>query len=139
MRVYLDSSAILKRVIDEPEATPLREVLRLHFANNDFVFSSALATVEVGRSLRSRLENESPQAIATLSSGALGGVSECAISSQVVGVALRLGPTSLRSLDAIHLATASILAADLIVAYDRRLLRAAEELGFRTLSPGSGR
>ena len=137
MRVYLDSSAILKRVIDEPEAATFRSSLQLHLANGDFVFSSALATVEVGRSLRSRLESESPQVIANLSNGALGGVAECAISSQVIGVALRLGATSLRSLDAIHLATASIVAADVIIAYDRRLLLAAQELGFRTLSPGA--
>jgi len=57
----------------------------------------------------------------------------------VVGVARRLGPSSLRSLDAIHLATASIMAADVVIAYDGRLLRAAEELGFRTLSPGASR
>lgn len=36
---------------------------------------------------------------------------------------------------AIHLAIASIVAADLIIAYDPSLLRTAEELGFRTPSP----
>lgn len=137
MRVYLDSSAIVKRAVREAETAALSQSMQQIFARGDFVFSSALATVEVGRSLRSRLENESPQTIATLSAAALGGISECAISSQVVGVALRLGPPSLRSLDAIHLATASIVAADVVIAYDRRLLRAAEELGFRTLSPGA--
>jgi hypothetical protein len=42
----------------------------------------------------------------------------------------------LRSLDAIHLATATLVNADLVCAYDQRLLLAASELGLRTISPG---
>jgi hypothetical protein len=43
----------------------------------------------------------------------------------------------LRSLDAIHLATARILAPDLdaLVTYDDRLLRAATDAGLATVSP----
>jgi len=43
----------------------------------------------------------------------------------------------LRSLDAIHLATARILAPELdaLIAYDDRLLRATSDAGLATLSP----
>lgn len=66
----------------------------------------------------------------------LGGITECPISAQVVSIARRLGPPSLRSLDAIHLASAAVLDVDLVCAYDQRMLAAAAELGFRTVSPG---
>jgi hypothetical protein len=68
---------------------------------------------------------------------ALAGVAQIDISEPVIALARRLFPTSIRSLDAIHLASATLLDADVIVAYDQRLLTAASELGFRTLSPGS--
>jgi len=57
----------------------------------------------------------------------------------VIDIAQRLGPATIRSLDAIHLASASLLGADLVCAYDERMLAAAEELGFRTSSPGLAR
>lgn len=135
MRVYLDSSALIKRAIDEPESAALEAALSNYSGDRDILFASALATIEVSRAIRSRLDEVPPATLNALIEGALGGVAECVVSSQVVGVALRLGPTSLRSLDAIHLATASIVAADVIIAYDTQLLRAAGELGFRTLSP----
>ena len=136
MRVYLDSSALIKRALTETESVDLRDAVDGHTRRNDLLMSSALGTVEVSRVLRSRLDDESPQYVTDLVELALGGVAECALSSQVIGIARRLGPGSLRSLDAIHLATASIVAADVVIAYDERLLRAASELGFRTASPG---
>jgi len=66
----------------------------------------------------------------------LSGIDEFPITTQVVDIAQRLRPASIRSLDAIHLASATLLGADLVCAYDQRLLEGAEELGFRTLSPG---
>lgn len=137
MRVYLDSSALVKRAIEEAESHELEAALRRYTREQDILFASALATVEVSRIVRSRLDDELPAIVNELIEVALGGIAECGLSPQVVGVARRLGPSSLRSLDAIHLATASIVAADVVIGYDQRLLRAAEELGFRTLSPGA--
>lgn len=136
MRVYLDSSALIKRALTERGSDELREVVARHSSANHLMMSSALGTVEVSRILRSRLDTQPPQYVTDLVELALGGVAECALSSQVIGIARRLGPGSLRSLDAIHLATASIVAADVVIAYDERLLQAASELGFRTASPG---
>ncbi len=136
MRFYVDSSALVKRAVEEPQSAELETTLRKHLNDRDILFASSLATVEVSRIVRSRLDDEAPSDVGKLIEVALGGIVECVFSSQVVGVARRLGPSSLRSLDAIHLATASIMAVDVIIAYDGGLLRAAEELGFRTLSPG---
>ena len=138
MRVYFDSSALLKRTLEERESDALEcEFQHLSESGADLV-SSTLTWIEVTRSLRSRLGAESPMLVATLVDETLAGVSESPITGQVVSIARRLGPSTLRSLDAIHLASATLLNADIVCAYDKRLLVAASELGFRTMSPGSG-
>ena len=60
------------------------------------------------------------------------------IDDLVVKQAAKLPSTSLRSLDAIHLATALSLGDDLgaLIAYDERLLEAARENGISVISPG---
>ncbi len=61
------------------------------------------------------------------------------IDDRVVEVAAGLRPRSLRSLDAIHLATALSLAGDLgaLIAYDARLISAARENALAVASPGT--
>ncbi len=98
--------------------------------------SSTLAWVEVSRTIRKRLEVEPPRRVIDLIETALTGIYEFPINTQVIDIAQRLGPAKLRSLDAIHVASANLLGVDLICGYDQRLLVAAEEYGFRTLSPG---
>jgi predicted nucleic acid-binding protein len=66
---------------------------------------------------------------------ALSGVLEVPLTDKIISLARRLGPSNLRSLDAIHLASATLPGADLVCAYDRRLLEFASELGFATSSP----
>lgn len=61
------------------------------------------------------------------------------IDEQVLHHAAALPPASLRSLDAIHLATALSLGDDLgvLIAYDARLLTAARAGGLPVATPGS--
>ena len=63
-------------------------------------------------------------------------MAEHAINDQVLSLARRIEPRALRSLDAIHLASAILLDCELLIGYDDRLLAAAEEQGLRTASPG---
>jgi predicted nucleic acid-binding protein len=136
VRVYLDSSALLKRVLREFEREEFTIALRALIDDRAELFSSSLAWVEVSRTIRTRLAAEAPRRIIDLIEIALSGIEEFPVSEQVIDMAQRLGPASIRSLDAIHLASASLLGVDLVCAYDQRLLGAAEELGFRTASPG---
>lgn len=136
MRIYVDSSALVKRVLDEPERTVLIESLDRLVASDELLVSSTLTWVEVTRTIRSRLDDESPARVVDFVDAALSGILETPLTPQVMSLARRLGPASLRSLDAIHLASATLIGADLVCAYDDRLLRSAEELGFRTMSPG---
>ena len=52
MRIYVDSSALIKRVIDEPESDALDEALERHVAADDVLVASSLAWVEVTRAIR---------------------------------------------------------------------------------------
>ena len=137
MRIYFDSSALIKRAIREKESAGLIEAIDQWTVEQAAMFSSTLAWIEVTRTIRSRLDDEPPAEVIQLIENAVAGIAECPITEQVSDIARRLGPSTLRSLDAIHLATATLVGADLVCAYDTRLLTSASELGFRTISPGS--
>ncbi len=127
---------MLKRAITEEHSQPLRESIAGYVADGEILCSSALAWVEVGRALRSRHESADPVHITKLFGDALMDIREAPISSEVTSIAQRIGSPVVRSLDALHLASATIVDADLVVAYDKRLLQVAAELGFQTSSPG---
>jgi predicted nucleic acid-binding protein len=59
------------------------------------------------------------------------------VNDPVLGGAGALLPIELRSLDAIHLATAGRIGRDLgeIVTYDQRMAFAAQQMGYKVLSP----
>jgi len=130
--VYCDSSALLKRVIIEPESAAVREALSRHVAAGDLVTASSLAWLEVWRSLR---RAAGARRVADLTSRALSGVAEHEITSEALARARRVGSDALRTLDAVHLASAVTVGADALLTYDHRLAYAARALGIEVLSP----
>lgn len=134
-RFYVDSSALIKRAVEEVESDALEEELSFGVERGHVLIASSLAWVEVTRALRSRLGFENPDDIRLLADVALSGISEGVMDGAVVALARRLSPVTLRSVDAIHLATAVLLDADVVIAYDQRLIEGARELGLRTRSP----
>jgi predicted nucleic acid-binding protein len=60
------------------------------------------------------------------------------VNDRILGAAGVLLPLELRSLDAIHLATARELGGELgaLVTYDERMVAAAKQLGYRIVQPG---
>lgn len=137
MQIYLDSSALVKRAIREPESDALIEHIDEWISEGSQLVSSTLAWIELTRAIRSRRESEPPLELIRLMDNAVAGIDESPMSDTVADIARRIGPATLRSLDSIHLATATLIGADLVCAYDRRLLASAEELGFRTIAPGA--
>jgi len=125
---YLDSSAIVKLAVEERESGPLRRHLRRRAP----LVSSALARTEV---LRALIE----EGDAGLMRGreVLARLNLVRVNDRVLNAAGVLLPGELRSLDAIHLATALQLGDDarLLVSYDERMIDAARTLGLRTASP----
>ncbi len=128
MTVYLDSSAIVKLVVREAESATLRKFLRRH----PIRVSSALARVEVLRAVRLHGEVAIAHARSVLARIVLIGISD-----EVLDRAALLDGAVLCSLDAIHLATALGLDAelDLVLTYDDRMLKAAGAAGLRTATP----
>lgn len=134
MRVYLDSSAVIKRVLAEADSPALVEAIDGYVRQGALLVSSALAWIEVERALRTRLKR-GPGAVAADVDDALSGVAEHMLSTEVVSLARRVNPDVLRSLDAIHLASALLVDADLVVTYDERLALACGENGLTVARP----
>jgi predicted nucleic acid-binding protein len=128
--VYLDSSALVKLVVREPESAALLDMLRQHRERA----SSALSMTEVPRALR-RAGFGRPEI--KRAHDVLRTVGLVDADRPILSAAAVLGPFTLRTLDAIHLATALALGDDLagLVTYDRRLGEAAGRARVRVLAP----
>jgi uncharacterized protein len=127
--VYLDSSAIVKMVIAEEESDSLLQFL----SERPGQMSCSLALVEVMRAAKQRGPEPARRARAVL-----GRLDLLRLDDTLLDDAAELGPATLRSLDAIHLAAALALGSDLdqIVTYDLRLAEAARSHGLTVASPG---
>jgi predicted nucleic acid-binding protein len=125
---YLDSSALVKLVVREPESDSLRRYLRRRRP----LLASALARTEVLRALL-------PSGETAVADGrrVLERVDLVRVNDRILNLAGSLLPVDVRSLDAIHLATARRLGAELseVVTYDERMVAAARSMGLKTATP----
>jgi uncharacterized protein len=130
MKLYLDTSALVKLVASEPGSTALQRYLEMHAA--DLRFTSALSRVELVRAA-SRYGSAAAVAHARRLLTRLHFV---ALTTRLLDTAAILPPASLRSLDAIHLAAATT-APDLraLVTYDARMADAAAQAGVVVAQP----
>jgi uncharacterized protein len=131
VRLYLDSSALVKLVQRDAESDALRRFLRRHRA--DELVTSALARVEVVRAVLTGGPAALAQARRQLSR-----VDQVLLSTGLLDSAATLAPNvQLRSLDAIHLASAVLVGGDLlaVVTYDRRMADTARGLGLPVETP----
>jgi len=127
--LYLDSSAFIKVVVQEAESRALRDFLH---ASGGRPVSSALLRTEALRAVR----HLGPDALAVVREG-LRRLELVAVDDRILDVAGILEPRVLRTLDAIHVATALAIGDDLeaIVSYDDRMLQAARLMGLRVERP----
>lgn len=127
---YADTSAVIKLLAEESHSRAFAEFYDAH-ADAEWV-SSALLRIEVTRAVIRAVPALLPDARDLLSA-----FSYVAMDDDVVEGAMNEPDRGLRSLDAIHLATARILREDLvaIISYDDRLLKAAADAGLGTETP----
>jgi predicted nucleic acid-binding protein len=128
---YLDSSALVKLVVDEPESDALRDELTGWIAQA----SSDIARVELRRAVRRRGREQSRRL--EQARRLFGGIELMYITDAILDAAAELDPPALRSLDALHLASALALRERLgvLISYDKRMLGAAAEVGLTTSAP----
>lgn len=133
--IYLDSCAIVKLVVREDESPALNAWLALR--QDIKVMTSKLAEVEVQRAVR-----RSEPGVLGAVSVVLRYLNRVEINDVVRATAAAYMDPGLRTLDAIHLATAESMVASgktmtAFVTYDKRLARAAAEAGLRVVAPGT--
>ena len=133
MRLYFDSSALLKRVLSEQQSLAMKDFMSWAAQRGDACVTSQLGRIETARTLRRSLDDDTA---ARKTGRALRRVDLYPIDSTVVAQAETVGASTLRALDAIHLATALVCGADAIVTYDERLRWAAFEAGLLVIQPG---
>jgi predicted nucleic acid-binding protein len=116
-------------VVEERESTALRELLR----DDPNQLASALVEVEVVRAVRRAAPELLPQAERVVAQ-----ISVVEVSEPIRARARMLDPATVRSLDALHLATALEVGEELdgLISYDARMSQAAKRLGLRVLAPG---
>ena len=127
--VYVDSSALIKLVFEEPESAALADFLRAWPSR----VSSVLARIEMTRTVA---QVEDPVADRE-AQRVLRGLNLLRLDDEIMTMAASMAPRSLRSLDAIHLASAQSLGQHLagMVVYNRRLREAARACGINTWTP----
>lgn len=128
---YLDASALVKLAVDEAESLALRDYLR----RRPVRVSSAVARTEVMRGIRSAGPVQPDQLRRAWR--VLASVDLVRVSDRILDAAGTLPPAELRSLDAIHLATAAYLESDIgvFVTYDERLAAAAAARRMKVAQP----
>ena len=128
---YFDSCAILKMLHPESESAALQDWLRKQGKVPRVV--SALAQVEVARALRTAAPDQHISVRPLFASFFI-----WEIDQSVRARAASYAQPHLRSLDAIHLATAEEVRGELtaFLTYDKRLAAAAEAIGLPVESPG---
>lgn len=133
--IYLDTSALTKLLVAEAETAELRSWLLAQTRQDSYMVTSALSRVEL---LRAIARQDDP-GLADRARFLLDGLDMLPVTDAVIAAAESIGPAGLRSLDAIHLASAAQIESELtsFVTYDHRLLEGCRDVGFETQSPGA--
>jgi len=127
--VYLDTSAFLKLVVVEAHSTALRAWAE---ARQDALFSSDLLVTESRRAARRHSPAAEAHAIRLLEAVVL-----VRMGPAIFERAATLEPLTMRSLDALHLAAAQSVGAELdaFATYDERLAASARTAGIAVEAP----
>ena len=133
--IYLDSAAIVKLIRREKESEALHRWLTAE--EDKSLVASSLVLTEVPRALR-RTDPGRLAAVPTV----LAKLNRVPMDDTVLATAAAYQDPMLRTLDAIHLASAQTLELEglpltALVTYDKRLLSAAADAGLATAAPGA--
>lgn len=130
MRIYCDASILVARVAREDAHAQVAERIDGYVAGGGHLVSSELASLEVHRAFTRRTASDprNPPWL-TRSEAALDGVILMSLDRSVIDVARQIPGAHLGSLDAIHVATALMVSAEVVLTRDRRMAEACEAVG----------
>lgn len=130
----MDTSALTKLLIAEPETSKLQTWLTEQIDHGEYAATSAISRIELMRVVARYGEPGQAERARYL----LDGLDILPITEPVIALAETIGPTTLRSVDAIHLAAAARITREstAFVTYDHRLLDGCRDVGLATASPG---
>lgn len=139
--LYLDTSALVKLAVAEPETPALTDALRYDPAG---LFTSLVGGTELARALHARGHADHAARIVHPNGHLLCfrdfAVRLAPLTAAIAHEAGSLAPgRALRSLDALHLATALAVGPTLaaVICYDARMIEAARGLGLPVTAPGA--
>lgn len=142
MRIFLDTSALAKRYVQEPGSGELSELLT---SITSEIFISTLAFVEfasaMGRKMRNKeiAEAKVGEAIKELEKDWYEVFTKIPLEDMLAETAATIAlEHSLKGEDAVHLASAQAIDVELFVASDNRLIRVAKKMGINSYNPESG-
>ena len=129
--IYIDTSALVALFVERPHSTALRGFLGSRPGRP--LATSTVGFVETVRTLDSI--GDFPAAAKELTLR----VTEIPLGADVRALAVHV-PHRLRTLDAVHVASAQFLgnALDVLISYDKRMLEVAEAVGLPVAAPGMG-
>jgi predicted nucleic acid-binding protein len=131
LTIYLDTSALAKLVVVEAESGALREWLAVQ--TGAFLATNTIGVVELRR-LTSRISQGASGAAVTL----LARIDVLELLPASLALAAELPPPEVRTLDALHIASAALLPdLEVLVTYDLRMAQAARAYGLTVESPGA--
>jgi predicted nucleic acid-binding protein len=126
--IYADASALAKLVLLEPESPAMQALV----SSGEHVVTNVVGVVELQR-LAARAGAEASRAATRV----VGRVDRLLLTPFAVALAGQLPPPEVRTLDALHIASAAELADLRVLAtYDRRMAEAARSYGLPVMSPG---
>ena len=129
MAFYVDTSALVKAVVAEEHS----DAFRTWYSG----VSTPLVTSDLTRTELTRAVRRADPARAVRARAVLDALVILTMPTELFAQAARLDPATLRTLDALHVACALNLGDDLeaVVAYDERLIEAAQAYGVQTITP----
>ena len=128
--VYCDSSVLLKRISPEPDSAQVRDLLDSLVDQGAHLVTSLVTRVEICRVVQRAQPSLSTQELLSIADEILGDVAIARLDDIYLDTAATLPTPGLRSLDAIHVASALITECDVVLTRDRHMARACSELGF---------
>lgn len=124
MRIYVDANIIIESVCAGVNGNDLVEQAFNYQERGESLISSVLTAVEIDRFLWRRSEVDS-----LVTPTMLRGIDLLALTPQVIDVARAIPAQFLKTLDALHVATAIVSRCDAVITLDRQFARACQEVG----------